>query len=58
MRFLVTKASDMSWPRKRKPLELNTLEELVEFIKKCGHNVIVDGCSDPPEIEIYDAYVE
>lgn len=37
-------------------IEINTIEELLEFSKKCGRQLIIDP--DEPSIEIYNGYRE
>ena len=49
MKFQVTKASDWDY---KEEVEINTLEELVDFSKKDG--IILEG----NHIKIYDDYVE
>lgn len=39
-------------------VRLDTLAELVEFINKVGHKIIIKPCKDCYEIEIYDGYRE
>lgn len=53
MRFKVIKTSD-SCNVKPKDIEINTLQELMEWINKQDHEVIIsEGC-----LEIYDDYRE
>lgn len=37
-------------------IEINTIEELLEFSKKCGYELVIDP--DEPSIEIYNGYRE
>lgn len=37
-------------------IEINTIEELLEFARKCGHELVIDP--DEPSIEIYNGYRE
>lgn len=37
-------------------IEINTIEELLEFAKKCGQELVIDP--DEPSIEIYNGYRE
>lgn len=39
-------------------IEFETLCELIDFAKKCGHELIIMPWCDPIEIEIYDGYRE
>ena len=37
-------------------IEINTIEELLELSRKCGHSLIIDSYT--PAIEIYNGYIE
>lgn len=41
-------------------IELNTLEELMQFIENNGHSVVIERCDEYEQytIEIYDTYRE
>lgn len=39
-------------------VDINTLEELLEYVKKEGHPVIITDYDDIPELETYDDYRE
>ena len=52
MKFKVTKSSDYTY---ESTIEINTLEELIEFQKTCGCEIIL---IDENEIEIYDDFRE
>lgn len=52
MKFKVTKSSDYTY---ESTIEINTLEELIEFQKTCGCKIIL---IDENEIEIYDDFLE
>lgn len=52
MKFKVTKSSDYTY---ESAIEINTLEELIEFQKTCGCEIIL---IDENEIEIYDDFRE
>lgn len=39
-------------------VDINTLEELLEYVKKEGHPVIITDYDDTPELETYDDYRE
>lgn len=64
MRFRVTRTSD--WKAEAKFIELNSLEELIEFARReCpanrGHEVVVSAPEDTtsePLLEIYDDWRE
>lgn len=51
MKFKLEKASD--WEYKSKEVEINYLEELIDFIDKNGRIVL-----DKEKILIYDDYIE
>jgi hypothetical protein len=53
MKFKLTKASDWNYESE---VEINTLEELVNFTKENGNRVVLD--TDDSEITIYDNYLE
>lgn len=52
IKFKVTKSSDYTY---ESTIEINTLEELIEFQKTCGCEIIL---IDENEIEIYDDFRE
>ena len=52
MKFKVTKSPDYTY---ESTIEINTLEELIEFQKTCGCEIIL---IDENEIEIYDDFRE
>lgn len=52
MVFKITRSSD--WDRHKEEVEINTLEELLEFQEKCQHPIIIRR----DDIEIYDYYRE
>lgn len=52
MKFKVTKSSDYTY---ESTIEINTLEELIEFQKTCRCEIIL---IDENEIEIYDDFRE
>lgn len=52
MKFKVTKSSDYTY---ESTIEINTLEELIEFQKTCGCEIIL---INENEIEIYDDFRE
>ena len=52
-----TRPDGSSYIDKRCYIEIATLEELVDFIKACGHNIVV-STGEENEIEIYDDYRE
>jgi len=70
MKALITYASEFCSNKKSRLIEINTINELVNLMKKEHHNVIISRSvnvylNDPPdfktaeiEIEIYDDYVE
>ena len=39
-------------------IEINTLEELLDFQQKCGHSVIISSDDDGAILEVYDTYRE
>jgi hypothetical protein len=59
MKFFVTKTSTWNY---KKHIEINSLEELMDFVKDNGGEVVLSEpypCSDNlPSIEIYDDYRE
>lgn len=54
MKFKVTKSSDYTY---ESAIEINTLEELIEFQKTCGCEIILID-ENENEIEIYDDFRE
>lgn len=53
MKFIITKASDY-WNEHEEEKTFNSLEELIQFQKDCGKQLIIrDG-----HITIYDDYIE
>ena len=57
MKFKVTRSSD--WLEDEpKTVELNSLEDLMTYIKQCNRAVIVHYFDDAPTLEIYDDYRE
>jgi len=58
MKFRVSYTSDC-FDDEEKEIELNSLEELMKFIKKSGYSVIVHQYKGEPTIlEIYDGWRE
>ncbi len=56
MKIRVEKASDWDYESE---VEINTIEELIQFSKDCDSRLILSGCTyDNPTIIIYDYYVE
>lgn len=61
MKFIVTKASNLNY---KKEIELNTVEELIDFIKKEWAIIVQqeyidrDTPKDEFSITIYDDYIE
>lgn len=39
-------------------IEINSLEELLDFQQKCKHSVIISSDDDGAILEVYDAYRE
>lgn len=58
MKFRVSHTTD--WVEdEEQELELESLEELIKFIKKAGHSVIIHHYKDEPLLlEIYDGWRE
>lgn len=57
MKFNVTKTS--GWLSEESDLvEIETLEQLLEFVKKSDNDVIIKLRGDELELEIYDDYRE
>jgi len=57
MKFNVIRTSD--WiGEETKIVELNSLEDLMIYIKQCNRAVIVHYFDDAPTLEIYDDYRE
>jgi len=57
MKFIVRHTSDDLWVEKE--VQLDTLMEFMNFVKKSGYSVIVHDYSDKPAIlEIYDDWRE
>lgn len=52
-----TRPDGSSYIDKRCYIEIATLEELMDFIKACGHNIVI-LTGEENEIEIYDDYRE
>ena len=64
MNFIIQRTSD-DWGEWLESRQFNTIEELMEFIKDCGHSVILhqsdtesDTASSDVYLEIYDDYRE
>ena len=64
MNFIISRSSD-SFEDNVTCREFNTLEELMEFVRDCGHSVILhqsdiesDIASSDVYLEIYDDYRE
>ena len=64
MKFNVTQTSDLDY---REQIEINTLEELLNFCKENGGQIVLTLCPSPsakvkrtylPSIEIYDTWRE
>ena len=53
MKFKVSKASDWDY---KSEIEINTLDELIEFTKANGGSVVID--TEYNMITIYDGYLE
>jgi hypothetical protein len=56
MKFNVIRTSDRL--EEPKTVELNSLEDLMTYIKQCNRAVIVHYFDDAPTLEIYDDYRE
>lgn len=58
MKFRVNYTSDC-FDDEEQEIELNSLEELMKFIKKSGYSVIVHHYTDEPTLlEVYDGWRE
>ena len=56
MKFKVERASDWDY---EKEVEINTIEDLIQFSKDCEKNIVLMGASkDMPILLIYDDYIE
>ena len=56
MKFSVRKTSEI-FSGKTTEKEINTLEELMDFVRECNTEVVILK-SDKPTLEIYDDYRE
>lgn len=58
MKFMVSRSTDWSGDEKAK-VELNSLEDLIEYAEKSGHPLILHAWKDEElELEIYDGWRE
>ena len=57
MKFMVSRSTDWTQDEKTK-VELNSLEDLIEYAEKSGHPLILHTWKDELELEIYDGWRE
>lgn len=57
MKFMVSRSTDWSGDEKAK-VELNSLEDLIEYAEKSGYPLILHAWKDELELEIYDGWRE
>ena len=57
MKFMVSRSTDWTEDEKAK-VELNSLEDLIEYAEKAGHPLILHAWKDELELEIYDGWRE
>jgi hypothetical protein len=57
MNFIISRSSD-SFGDVCTSKELNTLEELMEFVRDCGHSVILHQSDIESELVSSDVYLE